>query len=153
MADNNPFNGLINNPQLANESISGTIFIPDLNRAVEIKLESEDGGESWEDFEDHIDLVQQFIEYGGDGRLKELGRQVSVEITESAYEQDDELSSDQDFLEQRTNELEKDLNLKSILVFEDAYLLNYESPSIFPGAVIVVQLMTDFEVDDISINE
>ncbi len=104
--------------------------------------------------QDLAGLVRQFLTYAGNGNLEQLRKEVSKEITESAYEQDDKLSADSTVLlnkEQRS--WNRTLNLKELLVFDEGYVIEYASPSIFGGAQITVQLTADFEIDDIAINE
>jgi hypothetical protein len=153
MATNNPFEGLISNPKISDDTLTGTIFLPVQNRSLPVELETDSEGQTLKDFEDLSGLVRQFLIYAGNGNLEQLRKEVSKEITESAYEQDDKLSADTSFIEERTKELEQDLELKELLVFDEGYVIEYASPSIFAAAQITVQLTTDFEIDDIAINE
>lgn len=153
MAINKHFEGLISNPQISDDALTGTIFLPVQNRSLPVELEIDSEGQTLEDYEGLTNLVRQFLTYAGNGNLEQLRKEISKEITESAYEQDDKLSGDKIFIEQRTNELEQDLELKGLLVFDDGYVIEYASSSIFGDAQITVQLTTDFEIDDIAINE
>lgn len=153
MPGKDPFNGLINNPQIVDGLLKGKLFLPAKDRQIDLDLELDEEGESLNDFTSLLPLLNHFLTHSATGGLEQIRKQIAAEITISAYEQDEEQAADELLITTQTIALEQDLQLNALHVFADGYVLSYSAEDIFPGNVITAQLTTAFEIDDIAVNE
>lgn len=75
---------------------------------------------------------------------KTITRETAEDITDEAYQDTIDEASETDYAV-----LEADLILKAAQFFPDETMLIFESPKVFPKEEIVVQLTSDFEVDEV----
>lgn len=98
-----------------------------------------------------LEEQQQVVEHAIDRLTEEVldrvERDVVIELTEAAYEEDETRPTQQD-----ADSLARDMQLDTIIVFEDGtLLLFYTAEEQYPDSTISVQLGEDLEVEDLMV--
>lgn len=118
--------------------------------------ESEDDDEDVEDIEPEdlpdMDTMQQTVQHAlarlTQDILEEREREVAEELTDAAYEDDDE---DVDIAE-ALQSLKEDIALDGVVVFGDGGItLLYVAPEEYPDLIIYCLLDEDLEIDDLMV--
>jgi hypothetical protein len=146
MAQDPKYSKYILQAHIEENILKGKILLAGSEKLVSIEIDPENGGASTGDFNEMAAAAKKLATYLSPKKLNEITSSVSLEITDSAYEQDDHQPSTEE-----TDVLTKELSLVKITVFPEGFMLHYHAEKTFPGSEINVQLDTDFSIDDIAI--
>lgn len=117
-------------------------------------LDDDDDDDDSDDADDNTELpsldeqrevVEHAIDRLTESALERVEREVVTELVEATFEEDDDRPVQADF-----DALARDLQLDTIIVFEDGtLLLFYAAPEQYPDGTISVQLGEDLDVEDL----
>ena len=112
-----------------------------------ITVEFDDDGEGM-GREELEPLYGRFVDELTEDMYLDYISQVAAELVDSAYQQDGEPDEDE------YDALEEELQLMSVIVYPDAYMLVFVAEESFPDSEILVQVEAEsLEIEDIIVEE
>lgn len=137
---------VVDKSSLVDNNLSGYVVFPFSEDQINATFSLERDVEEVEEFDRLISNAEDFVDDFSAEKLYEIKHNASVELTDSAYEQE----SEYELGKADYDKLADDLELQEVNFYEDSIMLVFSSPECFPDMRIYCQVDEELEVEEVT---